>query len=383
MPRLDVVVDCPVHDSFRVQQVAGMFDIPLAERAASRFTVEVPELGDAWQIGLVVGPSGSGKSTIVRQWFGEAVAEPQAWAADRAIVDGFGAASMRSVTGLLTAVGFGSPPGWIKPYWALSNGERFRCDLARAIAEATGIDATGPNAKGPDAIGAARPRTVVFDEFTSVVDRTAARTAAAALSKAIRGGQVHCRFVAVTCHYDVAEWLAPDWTLDMATRQFSRGCLRRPAIELELFRCERAAWGAFAPHHYLSGALSPAARCFLAAWGDAPVAFCATVSLVGLRRRWRISRLVTLPDFQGLGIGAAVAEAVAAWHRQRGERCNITTSHPAMIAHCRRSPLWRAVGWKRCAAAPRRTYRDYRGAVGRAVASFEYRAARNARGEGD
>ena len=40
MPQLSVEVDCPVHDSFRVQQVAGMFDVPLDERAAewkSRF----------------------------------------------------------------------------------------------------------------------------------------------------------------------------------------------------------------------------------------------------------------------------------------------------------------------------------------------------------
>ena len=64
MPCLDVVVSCPVHDSFRVQQVAGMFDVPLAERATERFEVDVPGNDEEWQIGLIVGPSGSGKSTI-------------------------------------------------------------------------------------------------------------------------------------------------------------------------------------------------------------------------------------------------------------------------------------------------------------------------------
>ena len=34
---------CPVHDSFRVQQVAGMFDVPLAEKATERFQVELPD----------------------------------------------------------------------------------------------------------------------------------------------------------------------------------------------------------------------------------------------------------------------------------------------------------------------------------------------------
>ena len=28
MPSVDIVVNCPVQDSFRVQQVAGMFDVP-------------------------------------------------------------------------------------------------------------------------------------------------------------------------------------------------------------------------------------------------------------------------------------------------------------------------------------------------------------------
>ena len=34
---VDVTVDCPVFDSFRVQQVAGMFDVPLAQRARCAF----------------------------------------------------------------------------------------------------------------------------------------------------------------------------------------------------------------------------------------------------------------------------------------------------------------------------------------------------------
>jgi hypothetical protein len=67
MPSLDVVVTCPVHDSFRVQQVAGMFDVPLAERATERFQVELPDASEDWQIGLIVGPSGSGKSTVARK----------------------------------------------------------------------------------------------------------------------------------------------------------------------------------------------------------------------------------------------------------------------------------------------------------------------------
>ena len=42
------------------------------------------------------------------------------------------------------------------------------------------------------------------------------------------------------------------------------------------------------------------------------------MSLIGQKNRWRISRIVTLPDYQGIGIGMAVAEAVAELHVRRG-----------------------------------------------------------------
>ena len=106
-------------------------------------------------------------------------------------------APIKDITGILTAVGFSSPPSWIKPYRVLSNGERFRCDLARAILEGGEL--------------------VVFDEFTSVVDRTVARIGSAAVAKAVRRTGPP-RFVAISCHYDIARWLQPDWVLDMQGR---------------------------------------------------------------------------------------------------------------------------------------------------------------------
>jgi len=57
--------------------------------------------------------------------------------------------------------------------------------------------------------------------------------------------------------------------------------------------------------------------------------------------------IVTLPDYQGIGIGMALAETVADLNRKEGFRLNITASHPAVIAHCRHSPRWRAVGVKK------------------------------------
>src|SRR5262245_32211205 len=187
MSRFDVVVSCPIHDSFRVQQVAGMFDVPLAEKASERFEVELPTESTDWQIGLIVGPSGSGKSTVARAAFERELYQASEWPSDRAVIDSFGDLPVRKIIELFTAVGFGSPPSWIKPYHVLSCGEQFRCDLARALSRAH------PATLNP---------LVAYDEFTSVVDRTVAKVCSSAIAKGIRRGHIACRFVAVTCHYD-------------------------------------------------------------------------------------------------------------------------------------------------------------------------------------
>ncbi len=383
MPPLEVTVHCPIHDSFRVQQVAGLFDVPLTERAVEQFTVDLPDLAAEpdWQIGLIVGPSASGKTTVARHVFGAQVAERAEWPADRAVIDCFGELPIRELTGLLTAVGFSSPPSWIKPYHVLSGGERFRCDLARALCRerppwrsVAGTNGTHEERHGGRSLQPVpRLAPVVCDEFTSLLDRTVAKLASAAVARSIRGGQIDCRFVAVTCHCDVIEWLAPDWILDMTDGTFQRRQLQRPAIELKLFRCRRPLWRLFAKHHYLSGNLNPAARCFVALCSDVPTAFCATLAIAGRRQHWRITRLVTLPDYQGLGIGTRVAAAVAELHRAAGHRLSITASHPALVAHCRRSPLWRATGIKTLGSrGPHGFANAYRTSAGRAVASFEY-----------
>ncbi len=416
MPTIDVKAACPVFDSFRVRQVSGMFDLPPSKSVVERFAVETPDgfpHADDWRIGLIVGPSGSGKSTIARAIFGDRVYQPRRWPADRAVIDGFGELPTKQITKMLTAVGFSSPPSWLKPYRVLSGGEQFRCDLARALLGTGDLgrgvgdwtaendehdsdsDTAGQASSGTRASyfqsslprpesPALRPQSpaprlpppapaVVFDEFTSVVDRNVARIVSAAIAKGIRAGWIGRRLVAVACHYDVTDWLAPDWVIDMATGEYSRRRLRRPPIELRLFRCRRSAWRLFARHHYLSGELPRFARCFLATCDGRPAAFCAMLNLIGRKNRWRVSRIVTLPDYQGVGIGTAVVEAVAELHRREGNRVNVTTSHPAMIAHCSRSPRWRAVNVRK-SGAPRPAWpaKNYRGSPGRAVVSFEF-----------
>ena len=104
------------------------------------------------------------------------------------------------ITKALCSVGFASPPDWLKSYDCLSQGEKMRVDIARALC----LD---------------KP-VIVFDEFTSVVDREIAKVSAFAISKAVRRSQK--KFIAVTCHYDVVDWLEPDWVFCTDTMEFDR-----------------------------------------------------------------------------------------------------------------------------------------------------------------
>jgi len=388
MPKIETSVQCDIHNSFRVQQVAGMFDLPPRAALREQFAVDVPAIDEPWRIGAIVGPSGSGKSTIARAAFGDAFYQPggcsERWPRDRAVIDGFGDVPIQQLTRVLAAVGFGSPPSWLKPYRVLSTGEKFRCELARALLH-SGIRKHSDGR--PPANSAAN--VVVFDEFTSVVDRRVAQIASAAVAKAIRGNHVDTRLVAVSCHDDILPWLSPDWVVDMRSRTLTRhgekrGRLRpresqprerqRPPIHLEIVRAKHAAWGLFARHHYLSGSLSRAAQVYLAVWNDTPVALCAVVALYGYPGRRRIHRLVTLPDFQGVGIGSRLLDHVAGLERAAGRRVNITSSHPAIIAHCRGSPAWKAVALRRSGAAARQSKdgKSIRSSRGRATVSFEF-----------
>jgi len=180
----------------------------------------------------------------------------------------------------------------------------------------------------------------VIDEFTSVVDRTVAQIGCAAIARTIR--RSNRRFVGVSCHVDIIEWLQPDWTYDPAADVFEwRSLRRRPEIALEIVRGSVADWRLFHRHHYLNGDLNKAARCFVARVDGRPAAFVAVLSHPNREGGfWREHRAVCLPDFQGVGIGNALSEFVASLYRATGKRYLSITSHPGMIQHRLRSPAW-------------------------------------------
>lgn len=319
MRTIDLHVETKLERTPRIKQLSGMFDVPPQDKLAHDWHGQIPIDERDWNIGLIVGPSGAGKSSVAKQLFGEAAAFE--WKRG-AVVDDFDSRfAIQEIAETCSAVGFNTIPSWMKPFGVLSTGEKFRVELARHLLE------------GGDQI--------VIDEFTSVIDRVVAHTGCHAVQKIVR--KQGKRFVAVTCHYDVIDWLQPDWVLEPATMTFRwRAVQRRPAINVEIARVDHSAWKVFAPFHYLTAELHKAAACYVLFVEDVPAAFAGVLhrphSLVDDIKG--VSRLVTLPDYQGLGLAMCLVDTLGAAHKAMGHRLHTYPAHPSLVRSFDRSPRW-------------------------------------------
>jgi len=190
--KIEVKHTCENFNDFRSEKVKSLFNAESGHEW--RHVAELPIEDEGWQIGLIVGASGSGKTSIGKNiWEKGIINLSEGWNSDLPIIEDIAPEKdMNVVTSALSAVGLGDVPAWLRPlkYW--SNGEQFRAGLARLICDA--------------------PDKVVVDEFTSVVDRQIAKIGASAFAKSWRktGKQI----VLLSCHYDIIEWLQPDWVYD-------------------------------------------------------------------------------------------------------------------------------------------------------------------------
>lgn len=141
-------------NSFRAQSVIGSYtlvDVKLEKCFKGRLPIDE----DDWQIGTIVGRSGSGKTSIAKRLFPDAYIRGFDYLHDCFLDDFPENIPIAEIEKALCSAGFSEPPHWLKSYAVLSQGQKMRVDIARALL----LD---------------KP-LIVFDEFTSVVDRDIAK----------------------------------------------------------------------------------------------------------------------------------------------------------------------------------------------------------------
>ena len=295
-----------IYEAFDIQnKEETIVKIPINFQACKTFD---------WNIGVIYGGSGTGKTTLLKEFgnFTDCVFDEK-----KPLISNFDWLEPEEAAFLLSAMGLASIPTWLRPFSLLSNGEQYRAELAYKVAKAEETD------------------VILIDEFTSVVDRDVAKAMSNALQKYIRRNNK--KIILASCHFDIMEWLQPDWTYSPLKGRVERNALlrngQRPKIKLQIFRCRYETWNVFKQHHYMSENLNKAAKCFVCLMNDKPIAFMAILPFPHghIQNGFRISRVVVLPDYQGLGIGFQIIDYFAAIYKTDNKNMYIKTSNPSLF----------------------------------------------------
>jgi ABC-type ATPase involved in cell division/GNAT superfamily N-acetyltransferase len=301
-----------INDKY-TEYVYEAFDIQNKEETSVKIPINFAECRTFdWNIGVIYGGSGTGKTTLLKE-FGN-LAEDN-FDDEKPLISNFDWLEPKEVTFLLSSMGLSSVPTWLRPFALLSNGEQYRARLAYKVAKAKEND------------------VILIDEFTSVVDRDVAKAMSYALQKYIR--RENKKIILASCHFDIMEWLLPDWTYSPLKGRVERhDYLRqsRPKIELSIFRCRYETWNIFKQHHYLTEDLNKAANNYILLWNDKPICFIGILPFpgVGDEKTRRISRIVILPDFQGLGLGKNILNYISSLYAKEKSTMYIRTMSPAL-----------------------------------------------------
>lgn len=314
-----------IENDVYTEYVYSAFDIQNTNETVTTINYDISDINKFdWNIGVILGNSGSGKSTILKS-IGN-IKDVQ-FDKSKPLISNFNWLEPKDATHLLTSMGLSSVPTWLRPYQVLSNGEQYRAMLAYLVGSSSDGD------------------IILVDEYTSVVDRDVSKAMSFALQKYVR--KTNKRIILASCHYDILEWLMPDWTCSPQKGGVLEKCdyLRRgrPSIELQVSRVEYETWDFFKKHHYLTEEVNKSCKFFLFEWNDKPVAIIAAIPQPSgyYNNGIRGSRTVVLPDYQGMGIGSKVSDFIGGIFNNAGYRYFTKTVNPALGEYRDKSIKWK------------------------------------------
>tara|TARA_B100001250_G_C19748592_1_gene766583 strand:+ start:716 stop:1195 length:480 start_codon:yes stop_codon:yes gene_type:complete len=98
----------------------------------------------------------------------------------------------------------------------------------------------------------------------------------------------------------------------------------------------------FKKHHYLTPLANKSYIYLLFEWNDVPVAISVIGRQIGrnTKKAYRLSRLVVLPDYQGLGIGSKISDFCAGIMINEDSKYYIKTVNPALGEYNNKSENW-------------------------------------------
>lgn len=116
-----------------------------------------------------------------------------------------------------------------------------------------------------------------------------------AFQKAWRKGNPNGKVVLLTPHY---------WVIDTKTKTFERELpLQRPKIDLQIWKVNSDYWEFYKPHYYLDLPMPIASEYFIGVV-DGELACHLAISPMFQCGGYRGTRLVTMPEWQGAGVGS-------------------------------------------------------------------------------
>jgi ABC-type ATPase with predicted acetyltransferase domain len=291
-------------NSFMAVKAAQSMDIDVEKKLHHHLEIDC-DIQSTFNVGIIVGNSGSGKTTLAKQMLGGECFESQL-KYDVPIIDQFPKdMSYDDRANILNSVGLSQVVCWIRPVATLSNGQRFRAEAALKIAFSK------------------ENEIVAIDEWTSVVDRTVAKAMSFALQKAAR--RYNKRFVLCSCHYDVIEWLEPDWIVDCNKQEYENRRSLRPdrqeKLDFEIREVQSSTWKMFSRYHYLSERL-PGGKmyCFGLFHNNQQIGFQCFANYrpttPGTTPMYHSNRTVVHPDYVGLGLGMKLINETSKYMRE-------------------------------------------------------------------
>jgi ABC-type multidrug transport system ATPase subunit len=195
---IDIKLKSEIFKNFRCQVAANSLDIDVNKKSEHHLHIENVKIPENWNLGLVYGSSGSGKTTCIKKIFGDDVFNIKINEEEPIINQLNENLTYDECANLLNGIGLNSVPCWIRPVKTLSNGQKARAEAVLLMT------------KGEDII--------FIDEWTSVVDRTVAKAMSLCIAKFAK--KHNKKIVLLSCHYDILEWLNPDWLIDCNKEKF-------------------------------------------------------------------------------------------------------------------------------------------------------------------